>query len=151
MPNFTGVIASPRLVCGWSALKASTRRARGRRAEVADLVPGGDQPLGVPDELAVRRGLALDVEVATAQLGRVEPQRRRAAADDVLDHEHPLRAAEAAERGLRGLVGLRDPAVHEHVGDPVGVLDVAQRPGEDGLGEVEAPAAVGGQRGLERR
>ncbi len=36
------------------------------------------------------------------------------------------------------------------MGEPVGVVDVAQRPRQDGLAEVEAPAAVGGQRGLER-
>ena len=33
-----------------------------------------------------------------------------------------------------------------HVRDPVGVVDVAQRPGEHRLAQVEAPAAVGGQR-----
>ena len=76
------------------------------------------------------------------------PEQRRAAAEDVLDDEHPLRAAEPAERGLRGLVGLRDPAVDPHVRDPVGVVDVAQRPGQHRLGQVEAPAAVGGQGGV---
>ena len=113
------------------------------------LLPGRHQALGVPHRLAVRRGLPVDVEVAPPQLGRVDPERGCAAADDVLDHEHPLRTAEAAERGLRGLVALRDLAVHQHVGDPVGVVDVAQRAGEHRLGQVEAPAAVGSQRRLE--
>ena len=114
-----------------------------------DLVPAGGQPFGVPDRLAVGRRLAVDVEVAAADLGRVDAEQRRAAADDVLDHQHPLRPAEPAERGLRGLVGLRDPALHRDVGDPVGVVDVAERPREHRLGEVEAPPAVGGQRRLQ--
>ena len=114
------------------------------------LLPGGDHPLGVADGLAVRRGLALGVEVAAAQLLGRETEQRRAAADDVLDDEHPLRAAEAAEGRLRGLVGPRDPPVHAHVWEPVGVVDVAQGAGEHRLGEVEAPAAVRGEGCLQR-
>ncbi len=45
---------------------------------------------------------------------------------------------------------LRDPAVHPDVGDPVRVVDVAQRAGQHRLGQVEAPAAVGGQGRVER-
>ena len=81
----------------------------------------------------------------------VDAEQGRAAAEDVLDDDHALRAAEPAERRLGGLVGLGDPAVHPDVGDPVGIVDVAQGPGEHGFGEVEAPAAVGGQRGAQRR
>ena len=40
--------------------------------------------------------------------------------------------------------------VHLDVGDPVGVVDVAQRPGQHRLGQVQAPAAVAGQRGAQR-
>ena len=113
------------------------------------LLPGRHDAFGVTHRLAVGRGVALGVEVAPPQVVRAEPEQRRAAAQDVLDHEHPLRAPEAAERRLRGLVGARDPAGDPDVGDPVGVVDVAQRPGEHRLGQVEAPAAVGGQRRLE--
>ena len=38
------------------------------------------------------------------------PKERRAPPEHALD-EHPLRSAEAAEGGLGGLVGARDPAV----------------------------------------
>ena len=100
----------------------------------------------MPHRLGVRRRLPLDVEVGAAQVGRIHAQQRRAPTEDVLDHQHPLRTAEAAEGRLRGLVGVRHPAVHAHVRDPVGVVDVAQRPGEHRLAQVEAPAAVGGQR-----
>ena len=115
------------------------------------LVPRDARALGVPDRLAVRRLLALDVEVAAAQLEGVDPEQRRTAAEDVLDHQHPLGSAEAAEGGLRRLVGLRDAAVDARVGDPVGVVDVADRPGQHRLGEVEAPATVGGEGGVERQ
>ena len=126
------------------------RRTTGEVAGVEHLLPGPVEALGVPHRLAVRRGLAVGVEVAAAQLVGRDAEQRRAPAEDVLDHQHPLRAAEAAERGLRRLVGLRDPAVGAHVGDPVRVVDVAQRPGEHRLGQVEAPAAVRGQRRVER-
>ena len=115
------------------------------------LVPRLDDAARVAHRLAVGRRLALDVEVAAPQVRRVEPEQRRAAAEDVLDHQHPLRPAEAAERGLRGLVGAGDPPVQEDVRDPVGVVDVAQRPRQHRLAEVEAPAAVGGEGGLERQ
>ena len=138
-------------MCGWVALNSAIASApAGDLSGREHLVPRGDDALGVADRLAVRRRLALDVEVAAAQVDRVDPEQRGAPAEDVLDHQHPLRPAEATERRLRGLVGARDPAVEEDVRDPVGVVDVAERPGEHRLAQVEAPAAVGGEGGLER-
>jgi hypothetical protein len=101
---------------------------------VEHLLPDRRDPLRVPNRLAVRSGLASLVEVAVSQLGRIDAEQGGASAEDVLDHEHALRAAEAAERGLRCLVRLGDPPVHAHVRDPVGVVDVAQRSGEHWLG-----------------
>ena len=40
-------------------------------------------------------------------------------------------------------MGPHDPADHAQVGDPIGVVAVEQRAGEDRLGQVEGPAAVG--------
>ena len=114
-----------------------------------DLVPDRRDALGVADRLPVGRCLAGPVEVALAQVHRVQTEQRRAAAEDVLDHQHALGAAEAAEGGVRGLVCLGDAAVHPDVGDPVGVVDVAQRARQDRLREVEAPAAVSGQGGVQ--
>src|SRR6185436_12904743 len=102
-------------------------------ARVADLVPGERHAFGMTDELAVRRALALGVEVAAAQDVGLDPEQRRAATDDVLGDEHPLRAAEATEGRLRGLVGPGDPALHTDVRDEVGVVDVAQGAREDGF------------------
>ena len=73
------------------------------------------------------------------------PSCGRAAAEDVLDHDHALRPAETAEGGVGLPVGLGDSPVHVDVRDPVGVVDVAQRPGQHRLGQVDAPAAVAGQ------
>ncbi len=152
MPNLTGVIARPALGVRVGVVELRDLLAAGREVRGgAHLVPGGRGPVGVPHRLAVRRGLPLDVEVAATQVGRVEPEQRGAAAEDVLHHQHPLRAAEPAERGLRGLVGARDPAVHADVGDPVGVVDVAQRSREHRLGEVQAPPPVRGEGGVESR
>ncbi len=118
---------------------------------VQDLLPGGGDSLGLGDRLPVRGGLALarPVEVAFPQLPRVQAELRRAAAQDVLDHQHALGSAEAAEGGVGDRVGPGDAAGDAGVGDPVRVVDVAQRPGQDRLGQVQAPAAVRGQRGVE--
>ena len=151
MPNFTGVIASARLVCSWVALNSSIWRWRASTSAVSmTLLPQLGGPLRVAHRLSVRGALPGLVEVAAAQLSRVDAKQRRAPAEDVLDHQHPLRAAEPPERRLRGLVGLGDPPVHPHVRDPVRVVDVTQRAGQHRLGEVQAPAAVGGECGVQR-
>ena len=98
-----------------------------------------------------RRGaLPGGVEVAPAQLVRPEPEMGGAAPEDVLDDEHALRAAEATERRLGRLVGPGDPSANADVRDVVRVVDVAQRPGQHRLGQVEAPSSVRGQRGVQR-
>jgi hypothetical protein len=91
-------------------------RARRDVARAEHPVPGPGQPLGVPHHLAVRRRLPCGVEVPASQLRRRDPEQGRAPAQDVLDHQHPLRTTEAAEGGLRRLVRARDAAVHPHVG-----------------------------------
>ena len=117
---------------------------------VQDLLPGDRDTLRVAHRLPVGRGLSRTVQVAVAQRGGVEAEQRGAAAEDVFDHHHALRPAEAAERCLRRLIGLGDPAVHPHVRDPVRVVDVAQGAGQHRLGQVEAPAPVRGEGRVER-
>ena len=46
-------------------------------------------------------------------------------------------------------MGAADRSAHPDVRNEIGVLDVAQRAGQHGFGEVQAPAAVGVQLGLE--
>ena len=81
----------------------------------------------VVDLLAIRRRLALAVVVGAAHVERVFPQRARDAVEDVLDRDRALRPPEAAERGIALRVGLAGVAVHRHVGQPVGVVEVAER------------------------
>ena len=59
------------------------------------------------------------------RIERLDPERGRAAAQDVLDDDHALRPAEAAERGVRRPVRLGDPPGDLDVRDPVGIVDVA--------------------------
>ena len=92
--------------------------------------------------LAVVGHIAFAVEVALANEVRRESEVARDAIENVFDHDHALGAAEAAEGGLGGLVGLADPAGGVEGGDEVGVVAVEEGAPEDGVGEVEAPAAV---------
>ena len=92
-----------------------------------DFGPDGRHPLGVLHHLRVRSGLARAVEVATSQFDGINSERRRTRAEHILDQENPLRPTEATEGGLRGLVRLGDAAVHLYRGDPVRVVDVAER------------------------
>ena len=103
MPNFTGVIARARLVSGCAALNAAISALRAR--EVAALRRGSTQivgePLGVPDRLPVRGRLARARRSCVRRSSSgADPEQRCAAAEDVLDDDHALRAAEAAERGV---------------------------------------------------
>jgi hypothetical protein len=127
MPNFTGVMARPRFTSSCSALNDAMRVRRASKSlEVRRSSQIGAQALGVAHRLAVRRGLLGNVEVALAQRRGIQPEERGDPAEDVLDHEHALRAAEAAERGLRRLVRLRDATLCDEVRDPVRVVDVAE-------------------------
>jgi len=84
----------------------------------------------VADDLAVGRDVVRvgAVEVQAAHVHRVLAQRARDRVEDVLDRDRALRPAEAAERGVALRVGLARVAVHRHIGQPVGVVEVAQRP-----------------------
>ena len=103
MPNFTGVIASAAL------------GVRVRGVERGDLGPAAPakslRSISVAQIAASRSacrtgwpygvGLAGRVEVPAPQLvRRRRPSSGRAAAEDVLDDDHALRPAEAAERGV---------------------------------------------------
>ena len=103
MPNFTGVTASARLACSWAAFQAVMALAPGPDVRAGEqLVPAAGGALGVPHLHPVGRALAGCVEVAAAQLEGVEPEEGGGTPEDVLDDQHPLRPAEAAERGLGG-------------------------------------------------
>ena len=90
-------------------------------AELMDDVVGDDLPIG--RDVVLR----LAVEVGAAHVHRVFAQRARDRVEDVLDRDRSLRAAEAAEGGVALRVGLAREAVHRHVGQPVGVVEVAER------------------------
>ena len=84
----------------------------------------------VVDDLAVRcdvMGVGA-VEVGAPHFQRVAPQVAGDGVEDVLDGDGALRAAKAAEGGVALGVGLAAVAVHGYIGQPVGVVEVAQRP-----------------------
>ncbi len=122
----------------------SNVRTRGER------IPDCMQPLSMPHRLPIRSALAGNIQITTAQLTRIEVKQRCAAAQQILYHQHALRSTEPPERRLRCLVGLGDPSVDFDVGNVVGVVYMAERPGQHRFGEIQAPAAVAGQGGGER-
>ena len=71
--------------------------------------------------------LALAVEVDAPHVERIAAQLARHRVHDVLDRDRALRAAETAEGRVALRVGLARVAVHADVGQPVGVVEVAQR------------------------
>ena len=64
---------------------------------------------------------------------------------DVFDHQHALRSAEAAERRLRSLMRLADKPGDLQRRHVICVIHVEHGAPQDGLGKVEAPASVGVQ------
>ena len=138
MPNFTGVIASPRLTCRLAALNAATSAQRASNdAGRLQLGPDARDALRSPHRLAVVRRVALAVEVARADDVRRQIERPRDAIEDLLDHEHALRAAEAAEGGVRDVVRAADAADHVHVRHEVAVVEVEHRAAEHRRAQVE--------------
>jgi len=126
---------------------------RAAGAEIArpfQLPPDRADALRVGDDLPVMGGLALAVEIALADLVRADRQPLRGLREDVLDRHHRLRPAEAAERGLRGLVRPAHAAGRLEVRHEVGVVAVEERPPHDRLRQVEAPPSVGEERQLQR-
>ena len=74
------------------------------------------------DVVAVRA-----VEVDTAHIQRITAQLARNRLHDVLNGNRTLRATKAAECGVALSIGLTRIAVHEHIGQPVGIVEMAQR------------------------
>jgi hypothetical protein len=70
----------------------------------------------------------------------------RDAIQDLLAHQHALRTAEAAERGVRGQVRLRDQPGDGDGGAVVRVVHVHHGAHQHRRRQVAAPAAVGGER-----
>ena len=107
----------------------------------------------VLDRHAVGRDVARRraVEVRAAHVERIAAERARDLVDDVLDREHALRPAEAAERGVRHRVGLAAVAVQRDVGQPVRVVGVEHRAVVDRAGQVGREAAARRELEVERR
>mmetsp|Transcript_3838 Transcript_3838/g.10875 ORF Transcript_3838/g.10875 Transcript_3838/m.10875 type:complete len:335 (-) Transcript_3838:1309-2313(-) len=90
------------------------------------------------------------VEVELADLLRGLADRLGHAVNDLLDDHHPLRAAEATEGGVAGLVGLAQVAHHARIGDFVAVIDVQEGAVHDGAAQVQCVASIVVQVGVQR-
>ena len=112
MPNFTGVMARPRLRVRMRGVEV--RRSLARRASKPLVSFSCRQMMldaaGVFHRLAVVRGVAFAIEVALAHHFRRQAKRARDAVENLFDHQHALRSAESAKGGLRRLVRAADAA-----------------------------------------
>ncbi|KDB51037.1 hypothetical protein X805_33380 [Sphaerotilus natans subsp. natans DSM 6575] len=99
----------------------------------------------VLDRLAVGRDVAVlgAVEVGAAYRQRVEPEPARHLVEDHLHRQGALRPAEAAKRRVALRVRARAVAVQIDVGQPVGVVEVAQRARHHRRRQVGRGAGVG--------
>ena len=93
------------------------------RHQFVDDVVGHHLPVGC-DVL-----LGLAVKIDPPHLQRVTPQVAGNRVEDVLDGNGTLRPTKTPERGVALGVGLAAVAVHGHIGQPVGVVEMAQRAG----------------------
>ena len=112
------------------------------RGGVLQPVPDARNAIGVTDRRAVVGRVARPVEVALAHDLCRQPELLRCLGEDLFDHQHSLRPAKSAKRRLRRLVGAADSAGDFKRRDLVGIVDVKHRAPHDGLGQIEAPAAV---------
>ena len=101
--------------------------------------------------LAVRRGVALAgaVEVDAPHVERITPERARHVVDDDFGDDRALRPAKAAKRRVALRVRLRRVTVQRDIGQPVGVVDVAQRARHHRPRQVGRVAGVRDQRDLD--
>ena len=124
IPNFTGVNAMPRLRIGERALNSPISLSP--RAVVRRTFELFDQPrrhVVIFDGLAVGSDVAPGaVEIGLAHVERIEAEIPGDGVDHALDRQHALRAAEAAERGVRHGVGLDAPRIDLEFGKEIGVV-----------------------------
>ncbi len=83
--------------------------------------------VGVLHRLSVMRGVALAIEIAFADHLRRQAKPARRLIQNLFDHQHALRSAEAAKGGLRSLVRAADQAGHVHRGQQIGVVAMEHR------------------------
>ena len=146
IPNFTGVIARPRLRCGCSAFHS--RNSSRRAANSLDSFNSCQIALNavVLDFLAVMRRVRLArsaIKIRSPHDFRREPESARDAIDDFLDHQHSLRPAETAKGGVRGEIGFGDAPAEFDVRNVVGVVEMEHGAIGHRTREIERPAAIG--------
>ena len=143
IPNFTGVMASPRLRCGCAPLK---------RAAASHRTPKPLDSSNCRQMVWIRaasftgcpvvRGLAFAIEIALADHFRREPERPRRAVENFLDDQHPLRPAKSAKGRLRGLVRAADETRDLDRRQEIRIVEVEHGAPHHRLREIQAPSAV---------
>ena len=99
------------------ALKRSMASRRAAKSlDSLQFLPDALDARRVLHRLAVVGGVAFAIEVALAHHLRRKLERARDAIENVFDHQHALRSAEAAERRLRSLMRLADEPVTSSAG-----------------------------------
>jgi len=97
------------------------------------------------DGLSVGRDIALGVEVVQAHVQRVAANAARDIVEHGLGGDQTLRAAEAAESGVRDLVGAAVEPADARGPEVVGIVRVKHGAVDNALGEVRRAAAVTGE------
>ena len=95
------------------------------------------------DRLAIRRDVAAGaVEIGFAHVERIEAELPGDDVDHALDRHHALRAAEAAERGIRHGIGLDAARIDFELGQEIGVVGVEHGAIDDADAEIGGASAA---------
>ena len=153
MPNFSGNRPRPRFRIGLARVEGVDLGAPAIEVAASRFTSAQTaRQMVLVDLLAVGRLVpALAVEIERAHLVGVAAELVGDAVERILHDHDALRPAEAAEGGVRLLVGLAGIADGAEVRHPVGVVGMGERAGDHARRQVEAPAGIGRQHRIERQ
>jgi len=152
MPNFTGVIARPRLTMALPAFHFPLRRDADDTRSMLPTAPRFVEQV-VFHNLAIVRDIARfeAVKINLAHVERIHSERAGDVVEDPFDHHHSLRSAEAAKCRVRYRVRLATVRFDGDVFEKICIVHMRHRAIVDRTGEIGRVSAPRGEQHFERK